>query len=621
MVVENIDVAPAAIDRLKEKKAGRCTFIPLDKPQSAISSDASAASKSQNSLGLMIDYVTCERKYYPALSYVFSDTLLVKDVAAAKKVGIGKARMATIEGELLERSGIITGGSAKSSILSRTALQTLEREIESLKKEREGAYSELYSIRETISRKRREKAEAEIKAKGIELELGSMEAARKSIESLKKKISLLQKGAQELQSQIFQKEKSLVSLNGSIDKMQQERESLSSSIASAQELEKEQESAQALQLRSLLSDHSELDSSIKAKESELSLMREQDGELETERKSLFAEQAEGKKQAEALSAGIEKDSSLLSQKEEELSHLSASAKKFFAQLKALEEELSGISSQRGKSQFAFDSLNKQLSELEAKKAIIESRLADYAVELENFGPNFPSLLDVPKAQLEELIKECDAKITSLGAVNLKAPELYEEKKKDIDGVRSKLSLLADEKTAVLRMMDEIDAKKRDIFLSTFNGIAANFKKLFNLIFKGEGTLLLEQPSDPFNSGLQIKVRDERHERYIDSMSGGEKSLLALLFIFAIQMHKASPFYILDEADAALDKENSRKLAGLLRQLCANTQFIVVSHNDAILSSSDIALGVMKTDDGSKIVGIQLTTAANIAKVRKVPQDE
>ena len=87
------------------------------------------------------------------------------------------------------------------------------------------------------------------------------------------------------------------------------------------------------------------------------------------------------------------------------------------------------------------------------------------------------------------------------------------------------------------------------------------------------------------------------------------------------MHKASPFYILDEADAALDKENSRKLAGLLRQLCANTQFIVVSHNDAILSSSDIALGVMKTDDGSKIVGIQLTTAANIAKVRKVPQDE
>jgi chromosome segregation protein len=82
------------------------------------------------------------------------------------------------------------------------------------------------------------------------------------------------------------------------------------------------------------------------------------------------------------------------------------------------------------------------------------------------------------------------------------------------------------------------------------------------------------------------------------------------------MHKAAPFYILDEADAALDKENSKKLADLIRQLAGKTQFLVVTHNDTILSNADVALGVTRTEDGSKIVGVQLTSAAAIARPKK-----
>ena len=166
------------------------------------------------------------------------------------------------------------------------------------------------------------------------------------------------------------------------------------------------------------------------------------------------------------------------------------------------------------------------------------------------------------------------------------------------------------------MMDEIEGKKRAIFLSTFTSVNENFKRLFSYVFPGEGTLLLEQPSSPFESGLLVKVRDESHDKYLDSMSGGEKALLALIFIFSIQMHKAAPFYILDEADAALDKENSKKLANLIKQLAGTTQFIVVTHNDAVLSGADVALGVTRTEDGSKIVGVQLTFAAAVARPKK-----
>jgi chromosome segregation protein len=111
----------------------------------------------------------------------------------------------------------------------------------------------------------------------------------------------------------------------------------------------------------------------------------------------------------------------------------------------------------------------------------------------------------------------------------------------------------------------------------------------------------------------MRVRADNHEKYLESMSGGEKSLLALIFIFSMQMFKAAPFYILDEADAALDKENSRKLADLIKQMSSNTQFIVVTHNDTMLTNSDVALGVTRTEDGSKIVGVQLTSMASVAK--------
>jgi len=166
------------------------------------------------------------------------------------------------------------------------------------------------------------------------------------------------------------------------------------------------------------------------------------------------------------------------------------------------------------------------------------------------------------------------------------------------------------------MMDEIDARKRAIFLSTFTSVNDNFKRLFGFVFRGEGTLLLEKPSSPFEGGLHVKVREENRDKYLDSMSGGEKSLLALMFIFAIQMHKAAPFYILDEADAALDKENSKKLADLIKQLAGKTQFLVVTHNDTVLSNADVALGVTRTEDGSKIVGVQLTAATAVARAKK-----
>ncbi len=165
--------------------------------------------------------------------------------------------------------------------------------------------------------------------------------------------------------------------------------------------------------------------------------------------------------------------------------------------------------------------------------------------------------------------------------------------------------LADEKLAIVRMIEEIDSRKKDVFMEAFYKLNENFKQLYSRILEGEATFVLDSPTDIFSSGLSITVRIGKEDKHLESMSGGEKAFLALLFVFAIQMYRPAPFYIFDEADAPLDKVNSRKLSSLLRQLSKTTQFIVVTHNDTILSSADIALGVTKTAQGSRIVGIEL----------------
>jgi chromosome segregation protein len=92
---------------------------------------------------------------------------------------------------------------------------------------------------------------------------------------------------------------------------------------------------------------------------------------------------------------------------------------------------------------------------------------------------------------------------------------------------------------------------------------------------------------------------------LDALSGGEKTLVALMFIFALQLFKPAPFYILDEVDAALDKPNSKNLADLVAKMSKDSQFILVSHNDVVMANSDSVIGVTKSGDISKLVGLRL----------------
>ena len=616
VVVDDTDTAIKAIEKLKIQKSGRCTFIPLDMPPRREDSGMSAgAQKAPGCLGTLIEFVKYDAVYKKAMEYAFSETLMFDTVQNAKKAGVGKARMVTLDGELLERSGIITGGAQRGSLLSKGALDKLEVEASAIEAERKEIYSSLYAIREEMSSKRKEKADAEVKLRGMEIEMESISARREgakkaheamaeiesAIKASEKEIAVIKKRATEISSK----------LEDAMSQHTREKEKQSAILENAKKADSEAQK----KLQALLSQRSSFEAQLSAKSEEAerlsSELSAKKSEVDEAVKSLSA----CKKDISEFAEKISKSEKTLKEKEAHLSEISAASQKLMAKLSELEAQIKDVATQLGKIKSEEEKKNREMVALDANRQIIEQRLSDIKAELDQYQG--VSTIDASRAELEDLARTSQAKMEALGQVNLRAPELYEHKKKEIDDVKSRVESLSGEKNAVLHMMDEIDARKRAIFLSTFTSVNDNFRKLFGFAFKGgEAALILEKPSSPFEGGLHVKVREENRDKYLDSMSGGEKSLVALMFIFAIQMHKAAPFYILDEADAALDKENSKKLADLIKQLSGKTQFIVVTHNDTVLSNSDVALGVTRTEDGSKIVGVQLTATASVVKAKK-----
>ena len=157
-------------------------------------------------------------------------------------------------------------------------------------------------------------------------------------------------------------------------------------------------------------------------------------------------------------------------------------------------------------------------------------------------------------------------------------------------------------------MEEIESRKKEQFMKAFNVVNMNFKEKFlALSTKGDAFLELENEDDPFAGGIGVKVKlNSKKFMDIRSLSGGEKTMTALAFIFAMQEHEPASFYILDEVDASLDKHNAEKLAKLVRSYCKKAQYIVISHNDGVIQEADTLYGISMDSDGvSKITSLRI----------------
>lgn len=190
---------------------------------------------------------------------------------------------------------------------------------------------------------------------------------------------------------------------------------------------------------------------------------------------------------------------------------------------------------------------------------------------------------------------------------MRALEVYESVKKEYEIVKEKAQTLEKEKEEIMKIIEEIDKKKYKAFMKTFKSINDLFTRNFSrLSIKGTAYLELENEENIFEGGINIVVRLAKGKYFdVTSLSGGEQTLVALSLLFAIQEYKPYQFYVLDEIDAALDKRNSERLASLLEHYMQSGQYIVITHNDAIIINSNLLYGVSMHEGVSKILSIKL----------------
>jgi chromosome segregation protein len=268
-----------------------------------------------------------------------------------------------------------------------------------------------------------------------------------------------------------------------------------------------------------------------------------------------------------------------------------------------EKEVEELRTKRRKLQDRKVNLEIAINQLNIEKAKVETELQAVKAEVEQYGVSH--FIDEKLQTLESYIKKTEAELKGIGSVNLKAIEEYEKFKTEFDEYKQKYEKILNEKKAVLEMIEKIEEKRKEVFNKCLQAVSNEFHKMFHEMTGGSASLSLEDPNN-LESGLVIQVNfADKRPLNIDSLSGGEKTLTALAFMFAIQRYKPAPFYIFDEVDAALDKQNTIRIAELIKKLSKDSQFIVISHNDQTIKYGDVIYGCSMVEGESKIIGLEM----------------
>lgn len=613
IIVEDDKVAETCIKYLKDNRLGVANFLPLNKIKGAtLDNEVKKVLSSNGVHNLAIELVSFDSKFKKAFSYVFGKTIVIDNINVARRVGIGSYRMVTLEGDLIETSGSMRGGYRKKSRVSfqqedfTKDFQDCEKKVNELQEVFDILNRRRSEVEENIIKLRNKKASLEgeiIKLeKGLHLETGDTEASGKQKSSLKENLK-------EIDKQIAHTEKNIEKSNEKLAEIKTKKQEMRVKISGLRnptllaELNTFEDKKQEIKNEIL-----EIDSKISSINMQINdiLKRDEENigkilkEQEKEKKDFSAELGQIKER-------IKKQKEDLVKKEEIQKEFRTKFKELFRKRDNINSEILKSESEVMIKEDQNRGTETRMNNLSMKNVEVKAELAGLQKEFEQYE-DVELLKEKSEESLKREINRFEALIGEFGAVNMRALEVYDNIEKEYKKLLDKKDMLASEKKDVIAMIEEIEGKKKELFMVTFNAINENFKTIFSkLTSKGAASIVLENEKEPFEGGLRIKVKITG-KKFMDihSLSGGEKSLTALAFIFSIQDYKPALFYVLDEVDAALDKHNSEKLAKLIMKYSEKAQYIVISHNDSTITEADTLYGVsMGVNGTSNVISLKI----------------
>ena len=608
VVVDDDEVGSTCIDYLKRRNAGRATFLPITKLD-----DRGLPRKP--SLPGVVDFarnlVAYDARYEPVFSYVLGSTLVVEEMATAREL-MGDYRMVTLEGDLVETSGAMTGGSGGGSRYAFTKsgggkLERLAEEIADLEDERRELESAIDELEADIDDARERKADAADRVRSLEADIERAETERAEtesrIEELTAELDTLREKRESVDEEMSGIDETIGALEADIAALEAEIEEIEAELADSRIPEL---TAQADDIRAEIAELEDRMDDLDAKQNELELEK---GYAEDAVDELHdtVERAQNKK-SEAETAIEEHEATIadkreaLEAKRESIAELEAAIAELKSDREDLREEIRDATRRRDEQQSAVAEAESALADLTDRRDRLEWEIDELESQVGEYDPEAIPSID----EVESTIAELEAEMEALEPVNMLAIDEYEEVEAELDQLEERRDVLVEERDAITDRIEGYEAEKKATFMRTFESINDHFQDIFSRLSAGSGELLLENPDDPFEEGMTMRTRPaDKPVQRLEAMSGGEKSLTALSFIFAVQRHNPAPFYALDEIDAFLDAVNAERVGEMIEELAAEAQFVVVGHRSALLERSDRAIGVtMQGDNRSAVTGMR-----------------
>ena len=626
VVVDDDRIAARAIDLLKSRRAGRLTFLPLNKIRSQAAGGGAAMARGRrpeggNGAGLIgraVELIRYEPTYSDGFGYVFGDTQVFSDLGSAREQ-LGRFRAVTLEGELLEKSGAMTGGSFSQRSGG------LSFGVSSDSDEAEPLRQRLLELGETLVACRREESRL----------LQSLEHERPLLRQLEQRQAALdaertaaKRAHGPLLERCRQRSERLHSLQANRTEQEQRLQVLKTTITPLlDELERISTEERKVQAEADAGNWQQLQTELEQSDTALEqARRHRDDRLQHQRERELAQTRIGDQQQ-----AIEEEENTL---QLAVTALAEAHQSWRNEQKELQERRQTLESQQqilqtkfGEERRARDAAEASVAELrqnlqqarwelerlQEERQAIQEQLRSGGIRLEELKPTLPNPLpEIPEEirnaglealqeQLQQLLKRMEA----LEPVNMLALEELTALEERLGDLGERLDVLSQEREELLLRIETVATLRQEAFMEAFEAVDGHFSEIFASLSEGDGKLQLDNPDDPLEGGLTLVAHPKgKAVRRLAAMSGGEKSLTALSFLFALQRFRPSPFYALDEVDSFLDGVNVERLAALIARQAEQAQFLVVSHRRPMIGASQRTIGVTQARGAhTQVVGL------------------
>ena len=635
IVTTNDDSAKKAIDFLKKHHAGRATFLPLNVIKSRLlpMDVQNRIQGNQDVVGVASQLVGYDQRYRQIVENILGNIIVTKDLNVAKNLAKQlnyRYRIVTLEGDVINAGGAMTGGAVKrqgSSLLrQKNEIEDCQRQIQQLTDELEQSKVLQEEWAQTVKQSEKELQKVQLAGERLKEKMSEVNQQKLAFEyrekSQNEREQLLRIERREHEAEL----KQLVEKNNQLAEdrlvLEQRIEEAKATIETLEEqLEQQEELKSQLlqQMTELKVDVAKLETALHNECATFERLKGETEQVRTRLKELLDKIAESE---QALLGNddevVQLEANLAEKKEkregiiEQIQDQRVTLTKVSQELETLEREVRESHKVQQKMAESLNQLDVSIGKVDVEMDIMIKKLEEeYQMTFDHANENYPL-----KGSIEEIksrIRSIKGQIAALGEINVGAIQEYQRVKERYDFLTTQRDDLIEAKATLEETINEMDQEMTVKFKETFDLVREQYMEIFKKLFGGgSADLVLTDPHDLLHTGVEIIAQPPGTKlKTSNLLSGGQKALTSIALLFAILKVRTVPFCVLDEVEAALDEANVARYANYLTAFSNETQFIVITHRKGTMEKADVLYGVTMQERGvTKLVSVRMDNVSD-----------